>query len=52
MPAYNAEKTLKQTYSEIYHDFVDEVSYLNGATLRITGNVDPSVLRTLIHLDD
>jgi len=25
MPAYNAEKTLKQTYEEIYHDFVDEV---------------------------
>lgn len=25
MPAYNAEKTLKQTYDEIYHDFVDEV---------------------------
>jgi len=29
-----------------------EVSYLNGATLRIKGNVDSSVLRTLIHLDD
>ena len=25
MPAYNAEKTLKQTYDEIYQDFVDEV---------------------------
>ena len=25
MPAYNAEKTLEQTYNEIYHDFVDEV---------------------------
>ena len=25
MPAYNAEKTLKQTYDEIYKDFVDEV---------------------------
>lgn len=25
MPAYNAEKTLKQTYDEIYHDFVDEI---------------------------
>jgi len=34
------------------NDFAVEVSYLNGATLRIKGNVDPSVLRTLIHLDD
>lgn len=25
MPAYNAEKTLKQTYDEIYRDFVDEI---------------------------
>jgi len=25
MPAYNSEKTLKQTYSEIPHDIVDEV---------------------------
>ena len=25
MPAYNAEKTLEMTYSEIYHEFVDEV---------------------------
>ena len=25
MPAYNAAKTLEQTYNEIYRDFVDEV---------------------------
>lgn len=25
MPAYNAEKTLRQTYEEIYQDFVDEI---------------------------
>lgn len=25
MPAYNAEKTLKQTYDDIYHGFVDEI---------------------------
>lgn len=25
MPAYNAEKTLKQTYDDIYRDFVDEI---------------------------
>lgn len=25
MPAYNAEKTLEQTYNDIYHDIVDEI---------------------------
>lgn len=34
------------------NDFAVEVAYLNGTTLRIKGNVDPSLLRTLIHLDD
>ena len=39
MPAYNAEKTLKQTYDEIYRDFVDEVILVDdvlftGRTIR------------------
>jgi NifB/MoaA-like Fe-S oxidoreductase len=25
MPAYNAEKTLRQTYEELPHEYVDEV---------------------------
>lgn len=25
MPAYNAEKTLEQTYNELYKDIVDEI---------------------------
>ena len=29
MPAYNAEKTLKQTYDEIPFDIVDEVILTN-----------------------
>ena len=39
MPAYNAEKTLKQTYEEIYRDFVDEIIlvdyFTNDRTLEI-----------------
>ena len=32
MPAYNAEKTLRQTYSELPHEFVDEVILVGGST--------------------
>ena len=39
MPAYNAEKTLRQTYEEIYRDFVDEIilvdDYSSDNTLEI-----------------
>ena len=32
MPAYNAEKTLKQTYDEIPHDIIDEVLVVDDAS--------------------
>ena len=32
MPAYNAEKTLYQTYSELPHDYVDEVVLVDDAS--------------------
>jgi glycosyltransferase involved in cell wall biosynthesis len=32
LPAYNAEKTLKQTYKEIPHDIVDEVILVDDAS--------------------
>jgi glycosyltransferase involved in cell wall biosynthesis len=32
LPAYNAEKTLKQTYDEIPHDLVDEVILVDDAS--------------------
>ena len=32
MPAYNAEKTLAQTYSEIPHDIVDDVILVDDAS--------------------
>ena len=51
-PAVNHAHSKVQPCRQSDNDFAVEVSYLNGATLRIKGNVDPSVLRTLIHLDD
>ncbi|WP_394700418.1 IS66 family insertion sequence element accessory protein TnpA [uncultured Bacteroides sp.] len=52
VPAVNHAQSKAQSCRQPDNDFAIEVSYLNGATLRIKGNVDPSVLRTLIHLDD
>ncbi|WP_321437675.1 IS66 family insertion sequence element accessory protein TnpA [uncultured Bacteroides sp.] len=51
-PVVNHAHSKVQPCRQPDNDFAVEVSYLNGATLRIKGNVDPSVLRTLIHLDD
>lgn len=39
LPAYNAEKTLKQTYDEIPHDIVDEVLLVDDASSDATVNV-------------
>lgn len=39
MPAYNAEKTLKQTYDEIPHDIVDEVIVVDDASRDGTSDV-------------
>jgi hypothetical protein len=52
VPTVNHAHNKAQPCRQPDNDFAIEVSYLNGATLRIKGNIDPSVLRTLIHLDD
>ncbi len=31
MPAYNAEKTLRQTYDELPHEYVDETILVDDA---------------------
>ena len=50
MPAYNAEKTLKQTYEEIYRDFVDEIilvdDHSNDKTLEIARDLG---IKTIKH---
>ena len=50
MPAYNAEKTLKQTYEEIYRDFVDDIilvdDHSNDKTLEIARDLG---IKTIQH---
>ena len=50
MPAYNAEKTLKQTYDEIYQDFVDEVILVDDNSQDDTKNISKSLnIKTIVH---
>lgn len=50
MPAYNAEKTLKQTYDEIYKDFVDEVILVDDFSGDNTKNLARELnITTIVH---
>lgn len=50
MPAYNAEKTLKQTYDEIYHDFVDEIILVDDGSDDNTKFVSKELnITTIVH---
>lgn len=53
MPAYNAEKTLKQTYDEIYHDFVDEIILVDDNSLDNTKNLSKELkITTIVHSEN
>ena len=50
MPAYNAEKTLKQTYEEIYKPFVDEVILVDDNSQDNTKLVSKELnITTIVH---
>lgn len=50
MPAYNAEKNLRQTYSEIPHDYVDEVILVDDASKDSTSSIAEELnIRTIVH---
>ncbi len=53
MPAYNAAKTLEQTYNEIYKDFVDEVILVDDnsqdETREIAGKLG---IKTIVHKEN
>src|SRR5213078_4878100 len=50
MPAYNAEKTLCDTYAEIPRDLVDEVVVVDDASWDHTADVARTLgLRTIVH---
>ena len=53
MPAYNAEQTLKQTYDEIYHEFVDEVILVDDSSLDNTKELSKSLkITTIVHKEN
>ncbi len=53
MPAYNAEKTLEQTYNEIYHDFVDEVILVDDNSQDNTKIVSKKLnIKTIVHKEN
>ena len=50
MPAYNAEKTLRQTYEELPHEYVDEVILVDDASKDETSRVAHELgIKTIIH---
>jgi glycosyltransferase involved in cell wall biosynthesis len=50
MPAYNAEKTLRQTYSELPHEFVDEVILVDDASQDSTPDIARQLgIVTIVH---
>jgi glycosyltransferase involved in cell wall biosynthesis len=50
MPAYNAEKTLRQTYKELPHEYVDEVVLVDDASDDATARVAEELsIETVLH---
>src|SRR5574344_249910 len=50
MPAYNAEKTLKQTYDEIYKPFIDEVILVDDNSQDNTKIISKELnIKTIVH---
>jgi glycosyltransferase involved in cell wall biosynthesis len=53
MPAYNAEATLRQTYSEVDQTFVDEVILVDDASSDCTVQVAEELgIETIVHLEN
>lgn len=50
MPAYNAEKTLRQTYAELPHEYIDDIILVDDASGDQTINVASELgIRKIIH---
>lgn len=53
MPAYNAEKTLRQTYAELPHEYVDEVILVDDVSSDSTVRLSRELgIRTIIHTEN
>jgi glycosyltransferase involved in cell wall biosynthesis len=50
MPAYNAEKTLRMTYDEVPHDYVDDIILVDDASTDMTARVARELdIHTIVH---
>lgn len=53
MPAYNAEKTLKQTYDAIYKDIIDEIILVDDASADNTKDLAKELnIKTIVHKEN
>ncbi len=53
MPAYNAEKTLRQTYAELPHDYVDEIILVDDSSEDSTADLAETLgITTIIHTEN
>ncbi len=53
MPAYNAEKTLRQTYAELPHEYVDEVILVDDSSKDSTSVIARELgITTIIHAEN
>ena len=53
MPAYNAEKTLRQTWDELPHDVIDEVVLVDDSSRDSTAQMAKELgIRTFVHLQN
>jgi glycosyltransferase involved in cell wall biosynthesis len=53
MPAYNAERTLRQTYDELPHEYVDEVILVDDASRDQTARLAQELgIHTVIHAEN
>ena len=53
MPAYNAEKTLRQTFGELPHEYVDEVILVDDASRDNTVEVAHTLgINILVHTEN
>lgn len=53
MPAYNAEKTLRQTHHELPHEYIDDIILVDDASQDRTAEISSELnIRTIIHREN
>ena len=53
MPAYNAEKTLRQTHNELPHEYVDDIILVDDYSTDRTTNLARELgIKTIVHMEN